>query len=325
MNKGSMEKDSGKKIAILGATSHISKGLIHNFGLEGRNTLFLFARSLDRVREFLKEIGREDNVYVRGFSELDQESYDVLINCVGVGNPVKLQGSLSQIFALTETFDNLILEYLTKHPDALYINFSSGAAYGTDFTSPVKESTHAKWDINHIKNTEYYGVVKLYCETKHRALKELQIVDLRVFGYFSRYIDLSSKYLLTEILSSIMQESVFETTNNNIVRDYIHPEDLISLIQICISKKALNDVFDVYSIKPVTKFELLDYFGQEYGLNYTISNTISIINVTGNKMNYYSTNRKAETIGYAPRYTSLEAVIQESKIILNSLKPINIK
>ena len=59
-----------------------------------------------------------------------------------------------------------------------------------DFSVPVDESTYSKWGINHISEADYYGIAKLNSEVKLRALKDLNIVDLRVFGYFSRFIDL---------------------------------------------------------------------------------------------------------------------------------------
>lgn len=49
-------EELNKKIAILGATSHIAKGLIYNFNKEEANELFLFARSIDRLQGFLKSI-----------------------------------------------------------------------------------------------------------------------------------------------------------------------------------------------------------------------------------------------------------------------------
>jgi len=56
-----------------------------------------------------------------------------VINCVGIGDPGKLRNEMSSIFRVTERFDNLVLDYLECHPSALYLNMSSGAAYGQDF------------------------------------------------------------------------------------------------------------------------------------------------------------------------------------------------
>lgn len=211
-----------------------------------------------------------------------------------------------------------MLDYLNDHQDTLYINFSSGAVYGTDFSAPVDKLTCSRWDVNHISEADFYGIAKLNSEAKHRALKDMNIVDLRVFGYFSRFIDLKSCFLLSEIISCIKEGKEFVTTSDNIIRDYVHPKDLMLLIKLCIDKFFINDVFDVYSLKSVAKFEILDYFVSQYGLKCTVKDSIRISAVTGIKDNYYSNSRKAEDIGYKPQFTSMDSIIQESLVILGS-------
>src|SRR4030067_3256140 len=132
------------RIAILGATSHIAKGLIYNFNKKGTNELFLFARSIDRLREFLKSIECGESFHLKGFDELNKERYDVIINCIGISSASDFKDRISSYFRLTEDFDNLVLDYLNDHPDTLYINVSSGAAYGTDFSVPAEEATFSK-------------------------------------------------------------------------------------------------------------------------------------------------------------------------------------
>lgn len=305
-----------KKIAILGATSHIAKGLIYNFNMGGNYELFLFARSLERVQDFLRSIHYGKNISLKNFGELNDGKYDVIINCIGISSASDFKERISSYFRLTEQFDNLVLDYLDNHPDTLYINFSSGAAYGTDFSEPVNESTFSRWDINNITESDFYGIAKLNSEAKHRTLKHLKIVDLRIFSYFSRFINLKSKFLISEILSCVRNNKEFVTGPDNIVRDYIHPKDIFALIERCMEMEKNNDVFDVYSLKPVTKVEILDYFNKRYGLRYVIKNDLGVLSPTGTKCNYYSNSRKAQKIGYLPRFTALKSIIQESEEIL---------
>ena len=306
------------RIAILGANSHIAKGLIYNFN-QGRNCeLFLFARLLERVQDFLRSIQCEKGIHLRSFDELTNERYDVIVNCIGISSVSDFKERVPLYFRLTEQFDNLVLDYFANYPDTLYINFSSGAVYGTDFSAPVDNLTYSRWDVNHISEADFYGIAKLNSETKHRALKDLNIVDLRIFGYFSRFIDLKSCFLLSEIISCVKKGKEFITTPDNIIRDYIHPKDLMSLITLCINRCLINDVFDVYSLKSVTKFEILDYFVAQYGLKYTIKDSMQISAVTGRKDNYYSNSRKAKDIGYNPQFASMDSIIQESLAILGS-------
>lgn len=308
------------RIAILGATSHIAKGLI--FGLHGSdgNELFLFARSPERVRLFLESIGAANSqlIKVKPFSEFSDNDYDAVINCVGIGNPARLANELTAIFSITETFDNLVLAYLQGHQQTLYINFSSGAAYGTDFSAPVDVTSQARFNINSIDLSEYYGIAKVNSEAKHRAMKDYNIVDLRVFSFFSRFIDLNSKFLLSEIISCVRNGKELLTDSSSIIRDYVHPKDLAALVRCCINKERINAAYDVCSLKPVTKNELLDYFSSTYNLKYRVSDAYVEVTVTGKKDNYYSISRAVEGIGFIPRVTSLDTIAEVSREILGS-------
>lgn len=306
------------KIAILGATSHIAKGLIAEFCNRETLELFLFARSPGRVDDFLAFIGCGKAAAVHPFVEFYGEKYDIIVNCVGIGDPGRLSESISSIFKITEEYDNLVLDYLARYPETLYIHISSGAAYGTDFSRPADDSTLARFAINHLGPGDYYGIAKLNSEAKHRALSWLNIVDLRVFGYFSRFIDIETKFFLSEVISCAREGKELLTGPGNITRDYVHPRDLMSLVECCINIGKINDVYDVYSLHPATKFEILDYFSRKHNLRYRVKADFKGETVTGSKDNYYSINRRAKGIGYIPRITSLDSIAEESQVILGN-------
>jgi nucleoside-diphosphate-sugar epimerase len=308
------------RIAILGATSHIAKGLILGFHGSEKNELFLFARSPERVQLFLESIGAADShlIKVKPLIEFTNNDYEVVINCVGIGNPAKLANELSSIFKITELFDNIVLEYLKGHCKTLYINFSSGTAYGTDFSAPVDVTSQARFNINAITASEYYGIAKINSEAKHRAMKDYNIVDLRVFGYFSRFIDLNEKFLLSEIVTCIQKGKEFVTGPENIVRDFVTTQDLLMLIEVCMAQNGINDVLDVYSAKPATKFEILDHFAMHHGLKYRVDAAYAAFTVTGSKDYYNSTNDKAAAIGYIPKFSSIDGIENEVNYLLKS-------
>jgi nucleoside-diphosphate-sugar epimerase len=295
-----------KKIAILGATSHIAKGLIVRFLQDPAVELFLFARTPNKVQEFLEAEKLAGQNHIADFSQFLKGSYDVVINCVGMGTPQKVQGHQAELFLLTEKFDDLCLEYLQSHETTLYINFSSGAVHGKS--------------IVQLKPEDYYAMAKRTSEAKHRAFPNLNIIDLRVFAYFSRFIDLQAHYLITEIITCVKEKKEFVTGANNIVRDYCHPADLFSLVTKCISywqqNKKINKAFDVYSKKPVSKMEIIEYFQKNNDLKVRVTTETQGLNATGNKDYYCSEDKQAETIGYKPDYTALEAIALESKEIL---------
>ncbi|MEO5357169.1 MAG: NAD-dependent epimerase/dehydratase family protein [Nitrospirae bacterium YQR-1] len=312
------------EIAILGGTSHIAKGLIHSFLSLHRGEFFLhlYTSSSERVRRFLDATGKSaepDYIIHEGYSDFTKCSYDVVINCVGVGTQGKLQGDYTKWFMITEQYDNMVIEYLRdRAPDAVYINFSSGAVYG-NFSTPSEENTMYCIRINRIAPGDYYGIVKLYTECKHRSFENLNIVDLRVFSYFSRFIDLKDGYFITDVLNCVLNKKVLVTDTVDIVRDYVAPEDLFALILRCMAVGRINKALDVISAKPVQKSEILEYFSQKYGLKYETGSSLCQVSATGAKNIYFSTYNNAAAIGYKSALSSMDAVKRESEHILRSL------
>jgi len=311
-----------KKIAIIGATSHIAKGLIYIFSQHTeRYKVDLFARNINKLSNFLLKENLSKKFLISDFSKFCEGKYEVIINCIGTGTPIGFQAQQSNIMRTTEQFDNMILDYLAENTESLYINMSSGAVYGKDYINPINQKTCPILDINNLSESDSYFVAKINSEAKHRALKHLNIVDLRVFSYFSRFIDLEAGYLVTDMIKSLINNKPFETNNTDIVRDYVSFEEIFQLIEKCIEKQKLNDWFDVYSLKEIRKFELLDFYKQKYSLIWKLKNGLTQLNTGGIKSCYYSTNRKAaEVLGYKPRFTSLEIIKMETDLILRAKK-----
>ncbi|MFH1442342.1 MAG: NAD(P)-dependent oxidoreductase [Candidatus Omnitrophota bacterium] len=297
-----MDKKTKNKIAILGATSHIAKGLIYHFSREGYKNIYLFARSKNKLEAFLKQINCPYAYPKKDFADLSKHGYDAIINCVGLGTPVKVKETDGNIFKLTEEFDNMVLEYLRRYPRAVYINFSSGAVYSIS--------------VNDMKPENYYGIAKLHQEAKHRALNKSSIIDIRLFSYFSRFIDLDSGYFLTELLKSLKNKNIFIAEPCDFTRDFISPRDLFNLICLIIKAKPFNSAIDAYSLAAVSKIKLLKYFAKTHGLKYTFKHNLNLICPTGVKSLYCPKSRKAAGLGYKPNDSSIETVAMESKYIL---------
>ncbi|MFE5324704.1 NAD-dependent epimerase/dehydratase family protein [Paenibacillus sp. NPDC056579] len=303
-----------KKIAILGSTGHIAKNLIYGLSATEKYELVLFARNISSLRLFIdgtELLKQNTNIVLKSFNDFKDQEYDVIINCIGVGDPAKLKKIGGAIFTLTEEFDNLVMSYLENNTKALYINFSSGIAYGSNFNTPADENKTAIININNIAPTDYYSISKINTEAKHRAYSNYNIVDLRVFGFFSKFIDLKTPYFLSDIVNCIKEQRVFVTGRNDMVRDYIHPDDLLQLIERCINMHNINDVFDVYSLEPITKFQIISYFEKNHNLQVLVEQDKILTSVTGLKSNYYSLNKKSDIIGYRPRYRSIDAIVSQ--------------
>ena len=309
------------EIALFGATSHIAKGLIYNFLQRRGFILHLYTRSLDKTLSFLDAIGASAGkvcVVHHGYENFMQCSYDVVINCVGVGTMNKLQGNYVNYFIVGEEYDNLAISYLCNIcPNALYISFSSGAVYGRGYSSPAEENTINSIRVNHVAAEDYFAITKLNSEAKHRAFNGLKIVDLRIFSYFSRFIDLTDGYFITEIMDCILNKKVLITDSVDMVRDYLHPEDLFSIVLQCMDAGEINAVFDVISDKPVKKSKLLDYFSSRYGLEYVVGGSMDQVSATGVKKIYCSQYNNASAIGYKAKYTSMDTIKLEAEHILS--------
>jgi len=306
------------KIAILGATSQIAQDLILSFSNHKDYDLFLFSRNLGLLNDWVGRQSLDGSYHVQDYSYFNKnQRYDVIINFVGIGDPVKAQKMGSDIFKVTEQYDDMALEYLKQHKKTKYIFLSSGAVYGSNYQEPVNKDTVAIIDINNLKSTDWYAISKLYAEAKHRSMPELSIVDVRVFNYFSHTQDMNARFLITDIVRAIKNKKVFKTSADNIIRDFITPPDFYRLIQAIINFKPINRAVDCYTKSPISKFDLLDGLGDKLGLEYEIDNNVDIINATGIKLNYYSVYKIADGIGYFPKNTSLDGIIQEVILFKN--------
>ena len=214
------------KISILGATGHIGKNLSYYFGKDKNFELFLFARDEKKLEKILTQYESKNNFSIRKYDEFNDSRYDAVINCVGLSNPADIAVAEEESLETTETFDVLTLEYLKNFPKTKLINFSSGAVYGGQFSSPIKNTSLIDENFNCMNIKSKYILSAIRSEIKHRTLKNLNIIDLRLFSFFSRFINLDTKFLICEMVSSIMQNKKFLTDETDIYRDYIHPKDL---------------------------------------------------------------------------------------------------
>ncbi len=152
-----------------------------------------------------------------------------------IGDPGALQAAGAGNFRLTERFDDLVFDRLRENPSTLYVNCSSGAVYGTDFRKPATGRTRLQVDVNALTPDTHYGIAKLNAEAKHRALGGLSIVDLRIFGYFTRHIAPDARFLLAEAVTCLRGGKTMTTGPEDIVRDYVHPDDLLALLGKCMA------------------------------------------------------------------------------------------
>ena len=302
-----------KTIIILGGTSHIAEGLISRFLKQPGLRLEWFGRSAERMEAFLQAERLSGNIGIHEqYDDFLSTPGDVLINCIGAGTPDKLKNDFTLWFSVLEKYDNLCLDHLKQtDPAALYIDFSSGAVYGRDGAE-----AGYRIDPNRIGTPDYYALSKLYSEAKHRANRDLNIVDIRIFSYFSRYADPDSGYLMTDVLKALRTGGVLKTSADDLVRDYVSPDDLFALIRCCMAQEKINTAMDAFSLKPVSKQEILSAFGERFGLH---TETVSVgpaASPNSTASVYVPHDHSAGRFGYVPRHTSLEGLLLETAACL---------
>lgn len=306
------------KIAILGATSQIARDLIVSFSAVENIQLHLFARRPDEVRGWLEVVGLSNRYEINDFTGFSSQTFfDTVINFVGVGNPAQAVAMGSAIFDITSRFDEMVLNYLQVHTTCCYLFLSSGAVYGSSFDEPAHLNRPAMVAINNLAPHEWYGVAKLHAESRHRAHPELAIIDIRIFNYFSRSQDISARFLISDILRAIRDQTVLKISPDYIVRDFLHPADFHRLITALITAPAINAVVDCYTLAPLDKKTLLKAMQEKFGLQYEEDASNSGVNATGVKPFYFSLNKRAADFGYRPGLTSLEGVLLEAEAVLS--------
>lgn len=301
---------------MLGATSQIARDLIISFSSTEDVRLHLFARRPYEVIKWLSLNGLINRYPVNDFSDFSSHQFEAIINFIGVSNPAQTLDMGNSIFDVTLHFDEMALNYLDSHPACRYLFLSSGAVYGSTFNEPVSNDTPAVVPVNNLKPQHWYGMAKLHAECRHRSFPNLSIIDIRVFNYFSRGQDISARFLITDIIRAIHNNTVLKTSAENIVRDYITPTDFFRLTTSLLSVPEVNTAIDCYSLAPIDKFSLLAAMHEQFGLQYEIVETTSGVNATGAKHHYYSLNKRAADFGYSASLTSLGGVIQEISAIL---------
>jgi hypothetical protein len=146
----------------------------------------------------------------------------------------------------------------------------------------------------------------------------MPIVDIRVFNYFSHTMDMNAQYLITDIVSAIVNKEVFKTTKDSIVRDFISPKDFFQLIKLILKSSEKNMVVDCYSKAPIDKLMLLKILNREFGLKYEFNNINNTFNSAISKKYYFSLHKEASKFGYKPTLSSEKNIIQEIKLFLNT-------
>ena len=301
------------KTAIIGATSQLARALTPYLAGDG-DQVMLFARNPAKLTDTALPVSCD-------FDAVFDGEFDLILNCIGAGTPAELAENYEKWFTVLEPFDNLALNYLKKvSPQALYISFSSGGVYGNNRSKPVDDDTVKTFFPNEISVPDYYALSKLYAEAKHRAHKDLRIVDLRIFSFFCAESPLDSGYFMTDLAKAVYDGTPLKTTLSDMVRDYPHPSDIAKLIRLCAAKEKINTALDVISAAPVSKSRILEVCREKYALQTEFIDSVAASPNQSSNV-YYSISDKARQLcSFVPEYTSEETILSELDRMLKTGK-----
>jgi nucleoside-diphosphate-sugar epimerase len=289
-----------KTVAILGGKGQIARSLAE--ALPRDWDLRLFSRSPHEGK-------------LLPYSAFPDGHYDLVINAAGPGDPAAHRSMGAAIFRITETLDNLVLDYLEHYPQTGYIYLSTGALYGADYRQPGDADSVYRLPINKLETVPAYHMAKLTAEAKHRWLSNFHIADLRIFGYFTRHIAPNSGFFLAQVAQALAEGRPFATHPTDFVRDCGAPEDLAQLIVSLAEHGVPNGCYDAVSAEPATKFEILRELEQRFHLHWAIENgepePCDRPRKTTNLAN-------ASRLGYRPAMSTLNLVVREMEHFLPS-------
>ena len=289
----------------MGATSAIAKDLILSFSDEHK--LELYSRRISDVTTWMLE-NNLHNFTSQSYTEFKYtRDLDVIINFVGAGSPEKVIKLGEQIFEITEHYDRMALDYIDKHHECKYIFISSGAVFGDNFGTPADIDKQSSFPLNDLQPKHYYGYAKAMAEVRHRITNR-NIFDLRLFNYFSPMVNINYRFMITDMIRSIKDKSVYKVDRTPIVRDYVGPLDFYQMINVMLTKDKMNTAIDIYSRQPISKDSLLTAMAQRYKLEYETTGVPVGLPATGVKEKYYTVNTAAYAIGYRPTLSSLENI-----------------
>jgi len=302
------------RIAILGATGHIGTALSHHYaGCDV--TLDLYSRSPERTAARVAAWKPRARINHLSLSSLDFSAADIVINALGAGEPRRLQALGTEILTLTLRWEEIIARALDGNPSALYVFLSSGAIYGRLVEGPAKLDSKTSFYVNNIPPEDAYKLAKFVAEVGHRARPFRRTIDIRLFGFVSRFLDLNGGYFLSELFSALVQGRIFNTAAEDMMRDYVGTEELAALIACCALHSTINLALDIYSSHPVHKFELLKQL-ERLGLRWKVDASIA---PHPERVSYASNYDFAKTFGYSPKRSAADIVEQVALQLINGL------
>ena len=291
---------------IIGPNSQIGKSLLCSF--INREEVYVMSSNFLELERFTKKLDERKKIHTLEFSPFDKFSppsdLSCIINCSGIGDPKKNEETLTISNDYSEILDFKIIDYLKKNPKISYFSMSTGGFFlGNGNYDEARGRREIRINIDR-KDTNFYLLKKLKTEVIHRKFADLKIIDLRIFGFISEFINIEANFFFSFLIKSIIEKTEFKTNPSNFIRDYINTDDIVRIIDLTLLEPR-NDAIDIFSTEPITKLEMLNFFIKNYNLR--CSDIFDEINPM-KKPQIISNCEKAKKIGFVSKASSIENI-----------------
>ena len=218
-----------KRVLITGRTGFIGRNIIEKL----KENFLVFAPSRHELN--LKCLS--DLKYY-----LQRENIDVVVHCANP-NPVKNESlDLAETFLRDSLFIFMNLYNLSEYYEKL-IYLGSGAEY--DKSYPIVDVKEVSFGVSIPKDD--YGLAKYVMN--ELARKSKKVYNLRVFACYGPY-DHSSKFITHCIQCCLREKDI--TIRQNCMFDYLHVDDLATIVSWMIEYNASHQDYNVASGEKVS-------------------------------------------------------------------------
>ena len=249
-----------KKVLVIGATGFIGRTIVPKLIQEGCQVILL-GRDLEKIP---KQITDHSKVVVLQHCLSQYADIERAIVTYGITDALHLVSSLipsSTIEDFAKEFEQVItptfklIDFFCEHRIRLHYFSSGGTVYGR--AEGLISECHALSPITH------YGVSKQIIEDYIRlkgANSQLQYIILRpsnVYGPLQR-CDGRQGFVGAAVLRLLQDVPIEIWGNGNVVRDYLHVDDLCDVVCFMINSSITGEIFNVGSGVGVSLLEVVN-------------------------------------------------------------------
>lgn len=185
------------------------------------------------------------------------------------------------------------------------INASSGGAIVGDALPPINE-------VQYPQPISPYGASKLANEAFSSAFTscyDLQIINLRFSNVYGAFCQNKESVVAKFIKNAIRGEILEIYGDGNQTRDFLHVDDLVNAVEICLKNDSISGVFQLGSGVPTSVNELIQKINFVTGLNTNVRHTEA--NNGEIKRNFADISKAKKAMAWIPQ-KSLDAGIMET-------------